>query len=158
MKTSKLGLVVAALFCASFAFGGTGTVSATSSKINSPVGITTIEWTSAQSNNWAHGSTAIAVRGEIVRIVVVPGTAIAGGTTAPTGTYNVALTDARGFDVMALQGTTLSATVATSFKPALAYCGPSYTNIAPFNVNEPLFLSVTNCGTNAGGSVLVYVR
>lgn len=93
-----------------------------------------------------------AVSGRIERVVFAP------GAVAPTANYDVTLTDEFGIDVLAGQGTDLSATDETDVCPGVPLKDGTTTSVVPVVVDGILTLNVTNAGDTKAGSVVVYVR
>ena len=153
----RFELMVAVLFCASLAVAAdTGTVTQ-ATWIRGPMVVNTFTWTSDTADgNSARGAGTAYVRGEVLRVSFVPGT----GTSAPTGTYNVVVTDTNGIDILAGKGVNLSATVPWSFRPGMVCSdGTTISNLVPFAINDIPYISVTNCGTNnRSGKIILYTR
>ena len=126
-----------------------GTVSETQ-YTSVPVKVT-ISWTS-DTNGVADGVTSF-VRGEIKRVVIDPD-----GSSAPTASYDITLKDESGFDVLAGLGADLSATASISIVPFYSTVIGAQTNFYRYTINDVLTLAVTNAGSEASGTVVLYLK
>lgn len=113
----------------------------------------TVDWTSASDGTYSEAiNSGETIAGEIVRVVFNP------GSTAPTANYDITITDAQGFDVLAGQGANLSATDTTNVAPGVPVKDGTTTSVGPMIVCDVLTLSITNAGASKNGTVVLYVR
>jgi len=92
----------------------------------------------------ADGTTSTAFDGKLIGLTTIP----AGGASAPTDDYDVAITDAAGHDV--LLGAGANRDTANTEHVAEASLGAV--------AGSRLTLAVTNAGDTKGGVVVLYVR
>lgn len=91
----------------------------------------------------ATATTDNAFSGEVLRLVVVPGSA----ALQPTDNFDIAINDADGYDILAGQGADLS-NAATSTKVGSMGCV----------ANDKLSLAASNMGDQNGATIIVYLR
>lgn len=146
MKTNLL-ILLAAVWCSCALADNTGTVTMVKSTQGTPNRYT-ITWTAGTNNDSVSARTENYVRGELLRAVFEP--------TNPTGDYDAALSD--GYGVAILSATALSSnTVAAAF-PGAPITDGAYTNIVPIALNDQVLVAVTNCGNEATGKIILYLR
>jgi hypothetical protein len=131
----------------------TGTVSQATIALG-PVLRTTYTWTAGTNNNSVTYNDGKYVRGELLRVELNPTT----GSTAPTGAYTIVLSDAAGVDILAGLGAAATSNAVVSIAPGIVRAVGVSTSIYPFAINDPLTLSVTNCGNSRSGYVHLYTR
>jgi hypothetical protein len=146
---TKIGWALGIVLVASLAWAaGLGTITEEAVTIGSPSRYE-ITWTSA--TNTVTRTTAVAIRGELVRVTFTNGPAVVTG-------YDVALIDDLGVDVLRGEGTNLVAGAVTTVVPGIARRGGGATNIVGVFVNSRLRVSVANAGTNRVGKIVLFVR
>ena len=91
----------------------------------------------------ASGVSSKRYTGEVVRAVFIPGTS----GDQPTNAFDVTVTDADGYDILAGQGADISNAATTTVVASLGAV-----------VYDVLTLNVTNAGDTKTGTVIVYVR
>lgn len=101
-------------------------------------------WVSDDTTGAASGTTTFSYNGKVDLLTTVP----AGGGSAPTDNYDIALTDADGVDVLAGGGANRD-TANTE-----QVLGTSLGAVA----TSTLTLAITNAGNSKGGTVYVYIR
>lgn len=109
----------------------------------------TLAWTSTAGGAVA-GTPTVQVRGEIVRVTFVPGTA----GNQPTDLYDVTLLDTSGVDVLAGLGANLSNAAVSHTCPLI---GNGVTTNQRMAINDTLELQVANAGATKKGTVHVYL-
>lgn len=120
----------------------TGTVT-TTEEIYTSVKQITWEWTSTAGGLAGDTSTAY-FDGEVVGFITDPD-----AVAAPTASYDIVITDAAGYDVLAGQGANRSAS-ATEYVTAKENLGAV--------CNSRLTLAVTNAGDTKKGKVILQIR
>lgn len=108
-----------------------------------------LAWT-CSAGGAVSGTPTVQVRGEIVRVTFVPGTA----GNQPTDQYDVTLLDSGGVDVLLGLGTNQSNTTVNSLCPLI---GDGVTKNQRVAVNDTLELQVANAGNAKKGTVYVYL-
>lgn len=109
-----------------------------------------LDWTSS-TNGFVSKELSEYLRGRISRVVFTHG---AGTEDA----YDVTLVDSSGVDVLGGQGSNVATNTIQSFMPYFTVSYGGQTNFYPFVVNDILTLSVTNCGIEKTGSVILYLE
>lgn len=110
----------------------------------------TFYWTSDASGN-ATVQSVLPISGKIQRVVFIPST-----TASPTAAYDVALNDSDGIDVLAGQGTNLSATATAGVVPSVPLKDGTTTKTIAVTVDGNLTLNVSNAGDSKAGEIVVY--
>lgn len=100
-------------------------------------------WVTA-ADGTATGATPGAYSGSIERLVTVP----AGGGSAPTDNYDIAINDGDTTDVLLAAGANRSSTLTQQV-------GAASLGIV---ANDTLTLEITNAGDTKGGAVYLYIR
>lgn len=140
---------------ATIALGAAGTISDTNrtAGFESRIQLIPIRWSATNSVNSAVGYTDF-IRGEILRVVATHSI----GTNPANMSITVA--DTQGNDVLCGLGTCASGTTYNIVAGMRMVNGTNVTasNIWPWCVNEKLLVTVTNCGSNAVGTLYFYVR
>lgn len=108
-----------------------------------------LAWT-CSAGGAVSGTPTVQVRGEIVRVTFIPGTA----GNQPTDQYDVTLLDTSGVDVLAGLGANLSNAAASHACPLI---GNGVTTNQRMAVNDTLELQVANAGNAKRGTVCVYL-
>lgn len=149
MKKVLVGATAILICVACFVFAE-GTVSESEVTIGNPNKLT-LSWTSS-TNSFVSYTTGT-YRGEIKRIVFVPS-----ATAQPTASYDMTLNDENSIDVLAGQGANLASNANASVIGGVMITDGVNSNPAPFVINGPLTLSVTNCGALKSGQVILYYQ
>lgn len=119
-----------------------GTVTITESRSGSVKQVGFV-WISS-AGGAADGTTTYPYDGKLIGLTTIP----AGGGSAPTDNYDVAITNASGFDVLLGAG-------ANRDTANTEYVADASLGATPPSV---LTLAVTNAGDTKGGTVVLYIR
>lgn len=145
-------VILIAGFALSAMCADTGTVSQVTTKLG-PVIKNTFTWTTGTNNNSVVTTGETALRGEILRVTFDPRT-----SASPTNAYDVTIKDEEGIDLLAGLGSSLSTNTVTTVRPGIATSVGTVSNIAPYAVNGPVLLSVTNSGHSKSGKIIIYTK
>lgn len=107
-------------------------------------------WAASNPGGAVSGTPSAQVRGEIVRVTFVPGTA----GNQPSDQYDVTLLDTSGVDVLAGLGANLSNAAVSHVCPLI---GNGATTNQRMAINDTLELQVANAGNAKQGTVHVYL-